>query len=50
MASLLLNLKLFAPEATLVALLVVLFLVDAFVPSSRKNYLPLALVAVGCEV
>ncbi len=47
MANLLLNLKLFGPEATLVGLLVILFLVDGFLPKSRESFLPLCLVALA---
>ncbi len=47
MSALLMNLKLFAPEATLVVVLVLLFLADGFLPRSRKSFFPLALVTIG---
>ncbi|MBI4405374.1 MAG: NADH-quinone oxidoreductase subunit N, partial [Deltaproteobacteria bacterium] len=46
----LLNLKLFAPESILIAVMVLLFLVDAIFPRLRSSFVPLLLVIVGCIV
>ena len=48
MANVLMNLRLFGPEATLAIVLVLLFLVDAFLPKSRQSFLPLVVVIIGC--
>jgi len=44
----LLNLKLFSPELIVIAAIVVLFLVDAFLPSLREGGIPLVITLVAC--
>lgn len=42
------NLKLFAPELTLVGFLIALFVLDAFAPKTRQNYIPFLLTIISC--
>jgi NADH-quinone oxidoreductase subunit N len=44
----LLSLKAFAPELTLVFFLIVLFLMDGAFPSTRSSFAPLILIVVAC--
>lgn len=48
MGQVLADLSLFYPEAALIGLLVLLFVVDAALPSSRSDNFPLFLVITGC--
>jgi len=47
-AEMLINLRLFAPELVLLALLVALFLTDGLMPKSRSGKLPLVLTVLAC--
>jgi NADH-quinone oxidoreductase subunit N len=42
------NMSLFSPELALIGFLVLLFLVDGFIPSTRHNFAPLIIVVLGC--
>lgn len=42
------DLSLFYPETALIAFLVLLFIVDGFLPSSRNDQFPLFIVIIGC--
>lgn len=47
-AETLISLKLFGPELTIIAFLVILFLSDAFMPQSRQSSYPLVVTLIGC--